>query len=254
MSSVIVIDDYYGILGVDRTADAEDLKAAWRQLVRIKHPDKNLGNPDATAEFQLLESAYSTLTDPERRRAYDHLRFACSSEPLRRASAATAAPPPPPSVPTTAPDKYTSDYNEHDARARFEHLLAEKEAQEAGVSKLRLHLFFMQWELDQLHHTAERDLDEHQDDFKRRSPWKKIIATLVPTSNQRHQLEEERRSAEWRRVDWETALRIKSEQVMRQWEVFHGLEANLRHTEDAINSLVQQEIEEDERYEHEAEW
>lgn len=45
-------NDYYAVLGVSRKADVETVKAAWKKLARLKHPDKNPGNPHATAEFQ----------------------------------------------------------------------------------------------------------------------------------------------------------------------------------------------------------
>lgn len=54
MAPSTITEDYYAVLGVARTANADTLKAAWRKLARIKHPDKNPGNPTATAEFQLV--------------------------------------------------------------------------------------------------------------------------------------------------------------------------------------------------------
>ncbi|KAI5855134.1 hypothetical protein GGS23DRAFT_445573 [Durotheca rogersii] len=73
--------DYYAVLGIDRTADPGAIKAAWRRLAKAKHPDKNPDNPNATVEFQLLESAYSTLKDSRQRAAYDEQLSAHSAEP-----------------------------------------------------------------------------------------------------------------------------------------------------------------------------
>ncbi|KAK0750091.1 DnaJ domain-containing protein, partial [Schizothecium vesticola] len=63
--------DSYDVLGLRRTAAAIQIKARFRQLALLKHPDKNPDSPNATLEFQLLQTAYSTLIDPDRRRDYD---------------------------------------------------------------------------------------------------------------------------------------------------------------------------------------
>ena len=59
--------DYYQILGVERTASAEDIKRAFRRLASQHHPDKG-GN---TAKFQEIQQAYDTLSDAQKRAAYD---------------------------------------------------------------------------------------------------------------------------------------------------------------------------------------
>lgn len=46
--------DLYGTLGVSQTATVEEIRTAYRKLARTKHPDKNPGNEQATAEFQLV--------------------------------------------------------------------------------------------------------------------------------------------------------------------------------------------------------
>ncbi|KAJ5758904.1 hypothetical protein N7520_006060 [Penicillium odoratum] len=64
------LDDYYAILQISPSANLNEIKAAWRRLALAKHPDKN-PSPNATAEFQLLQEAYSTLSEPRTRQAYD---------------------------------------------------------------------------------------------------------------------------------------------------------------------------------------
>jgi curved DNA-binding protein len=64
--------DYYKILGVERGADADAIKAAYRKMARKYHPDVS---KEANAEdrFKDLQEAYEVLKDPEKRAAYDQL-------------------------------------------------------------------------------------------------------------------------------------------------------------------------------------
>ena len=64
--------DYYATLGVDRQADADTLKRAYRKLARKYHPDVS-HEPDAEARFKEVAEAHEALIDPERRAAYDDL-------------------------------------------------------------------------------------------------------------------------------------------------------------------------------------
>jgi DnaJ-class molecular chaperone len=65
--------DYYNILGVDRTADQETIRKAYRKLARKYHPDFNPGNREAEERFKDLQEAYAVLSDAEKRRQYDQL-------------------------------------------------------------------------------------------------------------------------------------------------------------------------------------
>ncbi len=64
--------DYYKILGVARTAAAEDIKKSYRRLARKYHPDVSK-EKDAEQKFKEVQEAYEVLKDPEKRAAYDQL-------------------------------------------------------------------------------------------------------------------------------------------------------------------------------------
>ena len=63
--------DYFNVLGVDRGADADTVKRAFRKLARQYHPDVNPGDAGAEAKFKEVSEAYEVLSDPEKRRRYE---------------------------------------------------------------------------------------------------------------------------------------------------------------------------------------
>lgn len=63
--------DYYSILGVSKTATADEIKKAYRKLARKYHPDVNPDNEDAKLKFQQVNEANEVLSDPEKRKKYD---------------------------------------------------------------------------------------------------------------------------------------------------------------------------------------
>jgi curved DNA-binding protein len=71
-------EDYYDTLGVARTASADDISKAYRQLARKYHPDLNPDDPKAKGKFQQVQTAFDVLNDPKKREMYD--RYGASFE------------------------------------------------------------------------------------------------------------------------------------------------------------------------------
>ena len=88
--------DYYKVLGVERTASADEIRGAYRKLARKYHPDVNPNNKEAEARFKEINEAYQVLSDAEKRKKYDALgadweRGASEDEILRRYAQSQAA-------------------------------------------------------------------------------------------------------------------------------------------------------------------
>jgi molecular chaperone DnaJ len=68
--------DFYEILGVGKTADADELKRAYRKLAMQYHPDRNPGDKSAEQKFKDISEAYDVLKDEQKRAAYDRFGHA----------------------------------------------------------------------------------------------------------------------------------------------------------------------------------
>ena len=68
--------DYYEVLGVDRGADENSIKKAYRKLAMKYHPDKNPGDSVAEEKFKEAAAAYQILSDPQKKSRYDQFGHA----------------------------------------------------------------------------------------------------------------------------------------------------------------------------------
>ncbi|HEY4054028.1 MAG TPA: J domain-containing protein [Terriglobales bacterium] len=67
--------DYYELLGVKKSASADDVRKAFRKLARKYHPDVNPGDKTAEEKFKVISEANDVLSDPKKRKIYDQLGF-----------------------------------------------------------------------------------------------------------------------------------------------------------------------------------
>ena len=74
-------DDYYQVLGVARTATAEDIRKAYREMARKYHPDLHPDDDAAKEQFKKVQAAFDVLNDPSKREMYD--RYGSSFEGVR---------------------------------------------------------------------------------------------------------------------------------------------------------------------------
>src|SRR5437660_11014189 len=67
--------DYYGALGVKKSASQEEIRKAFRKLARKYHPDVNPNDKKSEEKFKEISEANDVLSDPKKRKIYDQLGF-----------------------------------------------------------------------------------------------------------------------------------------------------------------------------------
>ena len=80
--------DYYGTLGVKKTATSDDIRKAFRKLARKYHPDVNPGDKKSEEKFKEISEANDVLSDEKKRKVYDQLGFYSDSIDPAQAEAA----------------------------------------------------------------------------------------------------------------------------------------------------------------------
>jgi len=76
--------DYYEVLGIDRNADADSIKKAYRKMAMQYHPDKNQGDKESEKMFKQVADAYEVLSDPQEKAYYDRVGSRRSASGNRR--------------------------------------------------------------------------------------------------------------------------------------------------------------------------
>src|SRR6266700_2612550 len=84
--------DFYDILGVGKSADADELKRAYRKLAMQYHPDRNAGDKSAEVKFKEISEAYDVLKDDQKRAAYDRFGHAAFEAGMGAAGARAGGP------------------------------------------------------------------------------------------------------------------------------------------------------------------
>jgi curved DNA-binding protein CbpA len=98
--------DFYLVLRVSRSATAEEIKLAYREMALIHHPDRNPGNGAAAKKFMLVKEAYEILSNPHERLLHDQeLKFQEGKAWAPKSSHPAARPP------AKAPDVPPQDYH-----------------------------------------------------------------------------------------------------------------------------------------------
>src|SRR3954465_10464005 len=67
--------DYYGVLGLKKSASQEEIRKAFRKMARKYHPDVNPGDKKAEEKFKEISEANDVLSDPKKRKIYDQVGF-----------------------------------------------------------------------------------------------------------------------------------------------------------------------------------
>ncbi|KAL6876799.1 DnaJ domain-containing protein [Trichoderma novae-zelandiae] len=194
-----VNDDYYQFLGLTQSAGKDAIRASYRRLALKYHPDRNPTDPQATAQFQKLEAAYSTLSDPERRRAYD-AQYAF----LKRSTAASDTNPPPQANNNDTESAQLYRLQIEKLEAAIQQLQSREAELSSQLFKARNECNISRVALLRLQAVADRDAGEEAD----RNSWYGYFFS-------RRQSEEEKQARQRRMVDNRAARTVREAELKR---------------------------------------
>jgi molecular chaperone DnaJ len=134
--------DYYDLLGIKKSASADDIRKAFRKLARKYHPDVNPGDKTAEEKFKTISEANDVLSDPKKRKIYDQVGFysdnidAATAEAYARAGASGfPGGGVPPGQPRPAGQEVPFDFGGFDFSDMFEGARARKPSSGSGGFK-----------------------------------------------------------------------------------------------------------------------
>ncbi|KAL7910090.1 DnaJ domain-containing protein [Trichoderma velutinum] len=200
-----IIDDYYQILDVPQSAGRDAIRTNYKKLAFKYHPDRNSYNPQATAQFQRLEAAYSTLFNPERRRVYDLQYVFIKLQYLTSPDTERNYPPSPTSTQESEASKHYEPWIEQ-AGAALEELRKQMEALENELHNAQRECYNSQSALNKLCADNFRDFDmQYQID---RSGW---FGSFFST----RETKEEKLARQRRMDNYEADLRVRCAELER---------------------------------------
>ncbi|CAO2656059.1 Nn.00g048620.m01.CDS01 [Neocucurbitaria sp. VM-36] len=214
--------DYYVILEVRPSATHEEIKAAYRRLARLHHPDKNGGTKEATIKTQLINVAWETLGDTNKRRDYDR----CSGSQNHASTASHSKP----SYPTNTPQSSwqpprPSPPAPEDARAQAERLKKRQEwlnwekLQEQNIRQCQIKINALQAEIAGLNAKVNENRAKLVDDAPY---WWNMLASLTPRLS-----EKDKDDIRCQILGSEAAIRIKQIPLDREKSLLQQLQDEL---------------------------
>ncbi|KAJ9247544.1 hypothetical protein DTO280E4_4163 [Paecilomyces variotii] len=214
--------DYYLILEISQKADIESIRSNYKRLARLKHPDKNLNNPNATAEFQLIQEAYSTLKDPVSRKQYDD-----QYKPTNHSHGESSH---------TGSPKNTTAGNDYEKRSAERHKKLQELNEQLRVQERNL--FDSNLHLTTLKRDAHR-LGTEIDNIVRKQAAKGTVWGYVTSFfvGKPPQADEQKNELDRERLDKMAALKIKESIIERQHATSERYEKYILSIREEIQSI-----------------
>ncbi|CAJ2507461.1 Uu.00g086470.m01.CDS01 [Anthostomella pinea] len=207
----------------------------WPRLAQLKHPDKDKGNPNATAQFQLLQAAYSMLHDPVKRREYDSQR---ALVPNKNGSPANTAPSSADSGPDTRQQEEAQAARTAERDAMLEVLRKKQTTQDSPVFEARRQSRRMQAEMKDLREKLSKEkLSKENREEEAHNSWSRYLSSLVLRNQESEEAKLARRRGQ---LDLAAAIRIRDRGLEQQKRSLCDLVANLETTQAEIARITRE--------------